>query len=60
MTVRELMSICYDDVFIYTDDGNLNFTDLYKGDKCNIPCDLLDLIVKCFGADEYRLLSINV
>ena len=60
MTVRELSNICYDNVFIYTDDGNLHFTDLYKGDKNNIPTDLLDLTVKCFGAFEWRLLAIDV
>lgn len=60
MTVRKLISICYDDVSIYTDDGDLNFTDLYKGDKYNIPCDLLNLNVKCFGAEEYMVLLINV
>ena len=50
MTVRDLVSCCYDKIVIYTpcDEEMLDFKDLYKGETENIPADLLDLTVRCY------------
>lgn len=62
MTVRELVSCCYDTIIIYTtcDDDMLEFKDLYKGDKDNIPSDLLDLTVRCYGAKRKGVINISI
>ena len=62
MTVRELTSCCYDTIVIYTscDDEMLNFKDLYKGDKGNIPNNLLDLTVYNYGAKRTGVIDICV
>ena len=62
MTVRELISCCYDTIVIYTscDDEMLDFKDLYKGDKDNIPSDLLDLTVRTYGAKRKGVIDISV
>lgn len=62
MTVRELVNCCYDTVIIYApyDDEMLDFKDLYKGDKDNIPSNLLNLTVRCFGAKKKGVIDISV
>ena len=62
MTVRELVSCCYDKIIIYTpcDDEMLDFKDLYKGDRDNIPSGLLDLTVRCYGAKRKGVIDISV
>ena len=62
MTVRELVSCCYDTIIIYApyDNEMLEFKDLYKGDKNNIPSDLLDLTVRCYGAKRKGIIDISV
>ena len=56
------MSCCYDTVVIYApyDEEMLDFKDLYKGDKENIPSDLLDLTVRCYGAKRKGIIDISV
>ena len=62
MTVRELVSCCYDKIIIYTnlDDTLTSYKDLYKGDRDNIPSDLIDLPVRCYGAKRKGVLDISV
>lgn len=62
MTVRELVSCYYDKVVIYTnlDDTLTSYKDLYKGDRHNIPSDLIDLPVRCYGAKRKGVLDISV
>lgn len=62
MKVKELVSCCYDKIIIYAsyDDEMMDFKDLYKGDKDNIPGDLLELDVKCFGAKRKGFIDISV
>lgn len=62
MTVRELTSCCYDKIVIYTpcDEEFLEFKDLYKGETENIPSDLLDLTVRCYGAKRKGVIDISV
>lgn len=62
MTVRDLVSCCYDTIIIYApyDDEMLDFKDLYKGDRANIPSDLLDLTVRCYGAKRKGIIDISV
>ncbi len=64
MTVKELVNCCYDTVIIYApyddDDEMLDFKDLYKGDKDNIPSNLLELPVRHFGAKRRGVIDISV
>ncbi|MBQ9700092.1 MAG: hypothetical protein IJV71_05655 [Lachnospiraceae bacterium] len=62
MTVRELVSCCYDTIIIYApyDDEMTEFKDLYKGDKNNIPSDLLNSTVRCYGAKRKGVIDISV
>ncbi len=62
MTVRELVSCCYDTIVIYApcDEEMIDFKDLYKGDSDNIPADLLVLPVRCFGAKRKGVIDISV
>ena len=62
MTVRDLVSCCYDKIVIYTpcDEEMLDFKDLYKGETENIPADLLDLTVRCYGAKRKGVIDISV
>lgn len=62
MTVKELVSKCYDTICIYKscDDGMLDYIDLYKGDKEHIPYDLLNSDVKCFGAKRKGIIDISI
>lgn len=62
MLVKDLVKLCYDTIIIYTDcdEGFLEFKDLYKGDRKNIPSDLLELSVKCFGAKRETVTEISV
>ena len=62
MTVRQLVSCCYDTIIIYTsyDDEMLEFKDLYRGYRDNIPSSLLDLEVRCYGAKRKGVIDISV
>ena len=62
MTVRQLVSCCYETIIIYApyNDEMLDFKDLYKGDKYNIPSSLLDLEVRCYGAKRKGVIDISV
>lgn len=62
MTVRDLVSCCYDKIVIYTpcDEEMIDFKDLYKGDRDNIPADLLVLPVRCYGAKRKGVIDISV
>lgn len=62
MTVRDLVSCCYDTIIIYApyDDELLDFKDLYKGNKDNIPSSLLDLTVRTYGAKKKGVIDISV
>lgn len=57
MTVKELVSCCYDTVVIYAYD---DFKDLYKGNRDNIPSNLLNLSVCCYGAKRKGVIDIAV
>lgn len=62
MTVKDLIKCCYDKIIIYTniDDEFLDYKDLYNGDKDNIPSELLDLQVRCYGAKRKGVIDISV
>lgn len=62
MKVKDLVSYCYDTIIIYTsfDDEMLDYKDLYKGNKGNIPKELLELTVHCFGAKREGVIDIEV
>lgn len=62
MTVKEICSNCYDTIIIYAncDDDMLDFVDLYKGSKENIPKDLLNKEVRCFGAKRKGVIDISI
>lgn len=62
MTVRELTERCYDTIIVYTnlDDDHTEFKDLYKGTKENIPSDLLNKEVYCFGAKKQGVIEIAI
>lgn len=62
MKVKDLVSCCYDKIIIYTplDDEMVEYKDLYKGDRDNIPSDLLELTVCCFGAKRKGVIDISV
>ena len=62
MKVRDLVSCCYDTIIIYRniDDEMMEFEDLYKGEKKNIPDDLLKLDVRNFGAKKCGVIEIEV
>lgn len=62
MTVRDLVSCYFDKIVIYApcDEEMLDFKDLYKGDRDNIPAELLELPVRCFGAKRKGVIDISV
>lgn len=62
MTVKSLTDICYETIIIYTnlDDDYTEFKDLYKGSKENIPRDLLNKEVHCFGAKTEGVIEISI
>ena len=62
MTVKELTKRCHDTIIIYTniDDDYTEFKDLFKGKKEDIPKDLLDRDVNCFGAKKQGVIEIAI
>lgn len=62
MTVKELTKKCYDTIIIYinADDECTEFKDLFKGKKEDIPKDLLDRDVNCFGAKKEGVIEIAI
>ena len=62
MTVRELTERCYETIIIYTslDNDYLEFNDLFKGKKEDIPKDLLDRDINCFGAKKKGVIEIAI
>lgn len=62
MTVRELTERCYETIIIYTniDNDYLEFKDLFKGKKEDIPEDLLDRDINCFGAKKEGVIEIAI
>ena len=62
MTVKKLIEKYYNEIIIYTnlDEEFTEFKDLYKGTKENIPQELLNKKVKCFGAKAENLIEISV
>lgn len=62
MTVRELTEICYETIIIYTnlDNDYTEFKDLFKGKKEDIPKDLLDKDINCFGAKKEGVIEIAI
>ena len=62
MTVKSLTDRCYETIIIYTnlDDDYTEFKDLYKGTKENIPSDLLNKEVQCFGAKREGVIEIHI
>lgn len=59
MIVKELISVVYDEVIIYKE-KNDNFEDIYKGDKYNIPSNILEMKVKIVGAKRKGIVDIQV
>jgi len=59
MTIKELMSVVYDDVIIYkaVDEG---FEDIYKGDRNSIPPNILAMNARAIGADKKGNIDIQV
>ena len=62
MTVRELTERCYETIIIYAsfDNDYLEFNDLFKGEKEDIPKDLLNKEVRCFGAKRKGVIDISI
>lgn len=62
MTVKELTERCYETIIIYTniDNDYLEFKDLFKGEKEDIPEDLLDRDINCFGAKKEGVIEIAI
>ena len=62
MTVKELVSCCYEKIIIYTpiDEDYMDYKDLYKGNKEDIPDELLKLEVRCCGAKRKGVIDISV
>lgn len=62
MTVRELTERCYETIIIYTniDNDYLEFKDLFKGKKEDIPKDLLGREINCFGAKKEGVIEIAI
>ena len=62
MTVKQICANCYDTIVIYknSNDDMLYFIDLYKGSNENIPGDLLNKEVRCFGAKRKGVIDISI
>lgn len=62
MTVRELTERCYETIIIYTnlDNDYTEFKDLFKGKKEDMPKDLLDRDINCFGAKKEGVIEIAI
>lgn len=59
MKVKELVSKTYDKIYIYKFVGD-DFFDIYKGQKEDIPIDILQMDVGCFGSKRKGILDIRV
>lgn len=59
MKVKELVAKTYDKVCIYKMVGD-DFFDIYKGQKEDIPIDILQMDVRCFGSKRKGILDISV
>ena len=62
MTVKELTKKCYDTIIIYTntDKDCAEFEDLFTGTKENIPKDLSEKEIRCFGAKQMNITEIMI
>ena len=62
MTVQELTKKCYDTIIIYTNTGKdyTEYEDLFKGTKENIPKDLSEKEIRCFGAKQKNVIEIKI
>ncbi len=62
MTVKTLTERCYDTIIIYTnlDEDYTEFKDLFKGKKGDIPLELMEKEVECFGAKKQGIMEISI
>ena len=62
MTVKELIERCYEEIIIYTniDNDYIDFEDLYKGKREDIPENLLLEKVNCFRAKRKGVIEISI
>ena len=62
MTVKELTKRCYDTIIIYTntDKDCTEFKDLFTGTRENIPKDLSEKEIRCFGAKQKNITEIMI
>lgn len=69
MKVKELIRCCHDKIIIYTskciivtdkETDEVMFQELYKGNAENIPSNILDMTVRCFGAKRKGVIDICV
>lgn len=65
MKVKELISITFDKVTIYKEnkenkENDEGFEDIYKGNRDDIPLDILEMKVRVFGASRKAVIDIEV
>jgi hypothetical protein len=60
MKVKDIVSVIFDKVVIYKAKGEGIFEDIYKGDKYDIPSNILEMNIKAIGALRKGIVDIQV
>lgn len=60
MKLREYTSVLFDKIVIYKQIGDGEFDDIFKGNKIDIPEEMLDMEVKSIGGKAGGILDIRV
>lgn len=60
MKLREYITVIFDKVIIYEEIGNGEFHDIYKGEKSNIPYNILEMEVRNIGAKREGILDVQI
>lgn len=59
MEVKDLISVIFDKVIIYKANGD-DFENIYKGDKNDIPLNILEMKVRSIGGAKKGVIDIQV
>jgi len=60
MTVEDAVTVIFDKVIIYKDIDSIEFENIYKGDRNNIPINVLNMTVSSIGAVRSGVVDIKV
>jgi hypothetical protein len=58
--IKELTAVIFDRVVVYKQVGDGEFQDIFKGEKSEIPDNILEMEIRSIGAKSRRVLDIQV